>query len=227
MTLPTIKHPVHVETLPSGQLVKFRPYTMNEEKILLTGKEGKGRDLVDAVVRVVQACVTNGVDALDLSSSDFEYLFLKVRAKSVDSKVRVKLRTEEGQREVEVDLDEIEVTRPEPAPDTVQLDELTTVKFRRLSMRDVVESTSEDPYDLLAASVDVVCHGDEVHSRADFTPSDAKEFVRQFDVRAMNALRAFVASAPRVRLEATYEVKVDGKAEARSQWIEGMHDFFG
>jgi hypothetical protein len=224
MTLPTLKYPTHRETLPSGLQLEFRPYTMNEEKVLLTGKEGGAEDALRATLDVMRAVVvTKDFEPLDLHPTDVEFLFLRIRAKSVDSKVKVRSQTPAGVKTLDVDLDDIKVltrTREELAPACFEVAPGVTACFRLPTMRGIMADAS-DAYGRLASCLASVTVGDDVQTSSDFTADEARKFVLQFDVKAMEKLQAFMQNAPSLQLTGWYEHEGQKKAHP----ISGLSDF--
>ena len=86
MPLPKINTPTYELELPStGKKIKYRPFLVREEKILIMALESEDmKQITDAIIQILSDCIqTRGVKVADLSTFDIEYLFLNVRAKSV------------------------------------------------------------------------------------------------------------------------------------------------
>ena len=114
MALPKVNIPIIELTIPSiKKLVKFRPFLVREEKILLIAQQsGSDTDILNALKQIINNCVQEpNFDVDDLTTFDLEYMFLKIRAKSVENIVKLKYFDHEDEKtyEVDVDLDKIEV----------------------------------------------------------------------------------------------------------------------
>ena len=114
MALPTIETPTYELTLPSADVqVKFRPFLVKEEKILLTALEsGENKQIAQALKDIVNACTFGQIDGGQIPTFDLEYIFLQIRAKSVGEIAKVRLKCpDDNETHVnkEIDLSKIEV----------------------------------------------------------------------------------------------------------------------
>jgi hypothetical protein len=122
MSLPKINQPIFDMVIPSSKkTVEFRPFLVKEEKILLIAQQG-GNDgeIIRAVKQILNNCIlTTGFNIDDLTTFDLEYMFLKLRARSVNNIVKLSYRDTEDDEvyDFELDLDKIEITYPEDAAD--------------------------------------------------------------------------------------------------------------
>ena len=117
MALPKLNVPVYETILPSTEsVIKFRPFLVKEEKLLLTALEdGAESSMMQAIKKIIQNCVQGNIDVDKLPLFDVEYLFLKLRAKSVGEETTVGIKCTEcdSSTEVSINMEEIEVTKPE------------------------------------------------------------------------------------------------------------------
>ena len=114
MALPTINTPTYELEIPStDEKIKYRPFLVKEEKILMVAMEGgEQNDIINAVKDIVQACTFDKIDSSKMPMCDMEYIFLNIRAKSVGETSQLKLRCPDDNEtfaEVEIDLTEVEV----------------------------------------------------------------------------------------------------------------------
>ena len=114
MSLPKLSYPIFELTLPSTkQTIRYRPFLVKEEKILLTAQaSGEPKDILLALRQVINNCVlTEGIDIEQLTTFDLEYLFIKIRAKSVNNVIKLAYKDldDEKRYEVEVDLSLIHI----------------------------------------------------------------------------------------------------------------------
>ena len=103
MALPKITQPEFEITLPViKRKVKFRPFLVKEEKILLVGKEGSSEDQMNAMMQILRNVVTSpkGFDPSDLTATDVEYLFMHLRGKSVNNVVQLKYKDKEDEKRI-------------------------------------------------------------------------------------------------------------------------------
>ena len=126
MSLPQINTPVHELKIPStGRKVKYRPFVVREEKLLLLALEsGEQQDITDAIVQIIGNCLQTKIDLDSLSTFDVEYIFLNVRAKSVGEILEFAITCPddgETQAEVEINIDDIQVVKDKSHTDTIDL----------------------------------------------------------------------------------------------------------
>lgn len=103
MALPTIEYPVYTTTLPStGEEVKFRPYIVKEENILLTALSGDSiEEMTEALKQLIASCTFNKIDPEKITGYDAEFLFLQIRIKSVSPTVELEYKVNECPEKLE------------------------------------------------------------------------------------------------------------------------------
>ena len=117
MPLPKINTPTYELVLPStGKKIKYRPFLVREEKILIMALESEDiKQITNAVVEILDACIlTRGVKLHNLATFDMEYIFLNVRGKSVGETIEVNIVCpDDGTTSVttEVDVDSIKIKK--------------------------------------------------------------------------------------------------------------------
>ena len=126
MPLPKLVVPEYELELPSTkETIKYRPFLVKEEKLLLTAMQlGEEKDMMNAVKTIIKNCTNLKTKVESLSTFDIEYVFLRIRSKSVGevSKVMITCPDDnETQVEVEIDLEEIEVHYPEGHTNKIEL----------------------------------------------------------------------------------------------------------
>ena len=127
MPLPTITTPTYELELPStGKKIKYRPFLVREEKILIMALESEDmKQITNSVVEILNACIlTKGIRINTLSTFDIEYLFLNVRAKSVGESVGVNVTCPDDNKtsvQVAIDLDSIKVNKNKKHSNIIKL----------------------------------------------------------------------------------------------------------
>jgi len=131
MALPKIEYPTFELILPSNRKkIKFRPFLVREEKILLVAMQGEdSSEIANALKQVIGNCIMDNINVDDLATIDVEYLFIKIRAKSVNNIIKLTYRDLEDDKkyDVEVNLDEVEVKFSDDHIDTISVNE--KIKF--------------------------------------------------------------------------------------------------
>ena len=136
MALPILETATYELTLPSKDVkVKFRPFLVKEEKILLHALEsGNNKDMTEALKQIVHTCTFGAVDINTLPIFDVEYIFLQIRAKSVGEITKLKLLCPDDKKsyaEVEIDLSKVEVHVDEDHTNNIVIDEKKNIGLNK------------------------------------------------------------------------------------------------
>jgi hypothetical protein len=229
MKLPKIDTPIFEIKLHSvDKPVKFRPFTVKEEKILLIAEEGKdGNDIMTAVRQVINNCCISDIDVNKLPIFDIEYFLLQLRSKSVNnmSTVRYKDTSDNITRDFEIDLDKIKLTVDKKHSNVVKLTNSITVKFKYPSIDTVIklkDSTGDIEY--LAECIDKVFEDDEVYEASNFSLKEKVEFIESLSTKMFEKIsETFVKTMPKLSHTIEYSNK---EGEKRKIVLEGYRNFF-
>ena len=159
MPLPTIETPTYELKLPSSnKKIKYRPFLVKEEKILILALESKNQDeITNAVTDVLKKCIlTRGVDVDSLPTFDIEYVFLNIRAKSIGEDIKMTVTcADDGETTVPVTIyvDEIKVIKPKGHTTDVVIDDKMTMRMKYPSLNQFVENNFEFVGDKFASQV--------------------------------------------------------------------------
>lgn len=237
MALPKLMVPEFETTIPSTQQkIRFRPFLVKEEKVLYMALEGKdAKEMGNAITKILESCiVTEGVNVKELAFFDLEFLFLKLRSKSVGEEVDLKIRhldTTECSHytDIKVNLDEVKVNFPEGLSDRIMLTDTTGIqlKYPALNMLDKVTSSAntEDPskvFDLLSECVVCVFDNDQVYDN--FTKKEIREWIEGLSKPQFEKMAGFFNNLPKVQHKVTYTCPKCGKEE--TVVLEGLQNFF-
>lgn len=231
MQLPKIDSPIfQVKLISIDKPVRFRPFTVREEKILLMAEEGKDSwEILSAIRQVINNCCISEIDVDKLPLFDIEYFFLQLRAKSVNnvSTLRYKDNNDNIIREFEVNLDDIKPIVDVNHNNTIKITDKITVKFKYPSL-DVaiklskIENTTNVEY--LAECLDKVFEEDEVYDASLFTFEQKLEFINSFNSKAFEkVVKSFISTMPKLKHKIEY---VNSKEEKRTINLEGFRSFF-
>ena len=237
MPLPKINAPTYELVIPSSnKKIKYRPFLVKEEKILVIAMESNDiQDIARAVKQVLGNCIiTRGIKIDKLSTFDIEYLFLNVRGKSVGETVEVLVTCNddgETQVPVTVDLDSINVTFDPEHDKDIKLDEKLTMRMKYPSLDQFIKENFavdgvgfEQSIDMIAGCVDMVFNEDETWTGADFTKKEMVEFLEGLGSKQFKALEKFFVTMPKLSHEFTVtnpKTKVDNNIK-----LEGLAAFF-
>lgn len=233
MKLPILQHPIFELTIPSTkQQIQYRPFVVREEKILLIAQSSNDpRDVITAIQQVINNCVlTEGFNVQELASFDLEYIFLKLRAKSVNNIVELTYKDNEDDQmyTFEVDLDNVDIVFPETVPNLVDVGQGYKIKLR-YPAASVLQNVSnfEDDNEVLQMvvknSIELLFNDAEVFKFEDYSDQEISEFVDALPVTCFNEVRVFIDSTPRLRHEINYTNKLGNE---RKILLQTLSDFF-
>ena len=241
MPLPTIETPTYELKMPSsGKKIKYRPFLVKEEKILIIALESKNQnEITNAVKDVLKKCIlTRGVKVDDLPTFDIEYIFLNIRAKSIGEDIRLTVTCpddRETQVPVTIYVDEIKVTKPEGHTNDVVIDDKLTLRMKYPSLNQFVENNFEvddDPevlvnktFKVIADCMDTVFTEEDAWEAKDYTSAERVKFVEQLNSKQYKKVENFFATMP--KLSHTIEVVNPNTKKKSSIVLEGLADFFG
>jgi len=235
MALPKNIRPEYTTSIPStGQKVKYQPFSVKEEKVLILAAEsGDTDEITNAVRNVLERCVTSPSDfkADKLALFDIEYLFLKTRGKSIGEKLKVMI-TDPGDEtysvEHEINLDKIGILRNEDHKDLINLNDEVHLKMRYpdisffnegIDMNSIVTSL-----DLICRCVSQIVVGEEVYNRDDMSDQEIAEWVESLTSSQFAEVIKFFQTMP--KLSHTVKLKNKKTGEDFSVTLEGLSDFF-
>jgi hypothetical protein len=238
MPLPTISTPTYELEIPSlKKKVKYRPFLVKEEKILIIAMESEDpKQIAEALKTVIGNCIlTRGIKIDQLSIFDIEYLFLNIRGKSVGEDVQILITCPDDgvtQVPVTINLDDIQVVvKPEHSRD-IKLDDNLTLRMKYPSMQEFVknnfsnENTSgiEDTFDMVASCVEQIYSEEESWAASDSTKKELNEFLEQLTSQQFKDIEKFFETMP--KLSHTIKVKNSNTGVESDVTLEGLTSFF-
>ena len=233
MTLPVINTPTYELTIPSTkEKLTYRPFLVKEEKILLMAmEEEKDTQLNKALKQVVHNCTFEKVDVGKLPLFDLEYIFLRIRAKSVGEVAKIQVLCEDDGETyvpVEIDLESIEVEFQEDHSNKIELTDEIGIEmgyptFEFLNFK-ADETEVNQLFDIIGSSIVRVYEGETVYEKADFSKKDLKVFLESLTSQQFLKLQKFFETMPRLR----HKVEViNPKTKKKNEiTLEGLQAFF-
>lgn len=232
MSLPKINYPLFEVVIPSTEkTIKMRPFLVREEKLLLMAQSsGNSRDVVLAIKQVVNNCLVDVLDIEKLTTFDLEYLFVKLRSRSINNIIDVTYNDpeDEQQYKLQIDLDKVEIQRDERHNNKVQItDEMGIIlRYPKTDMlKSVEQATSEvDLYfEVIKYCIDKVYDAEEVYETRDQTDEELQEFVTSLDVNTFKQIQLFLETMPKLHYEASY---TNSLGTERKVVLQNLNDFF-
>ena len=233
MTLPKIDKPLFSIMIPSlGKECLFRPFVVREEKILLTAQQsGQEKDIITAIKQVINNCIQDEtVNISNLALFDLEYIFIKLRARSVNNVVKLSYRDREDDKvyDFEVDLDEVEMLVPATVNNNIKVTDSIGIIMKYPSV-DIVNSIPDNatPDQALSAlmrnCIKDIFDEDTVYNVADYSEKELEDFIDDLQIHVFDEIRAFFEGAPKVYHKLTYTNSIGNE---RTIELSSLNDFF-
>ena len=236
MALPKIDVPTYELVVPStDEKVKFRPFLIKEEKILLIAMEsGENEDIIQAVKTIVSECTFNTLKLGTMPMFDVEYIFLQIRSKSVGEVSKLKLLCRDDGKtyaNVELDLNEVNVQVDDSHTNKIELsDEMGVIMqyptIDSFSAAGIADITAENMLDVIASGIAQIYDkgGEEVYDSKDSTQKELIEFIEQLNTTQFQDIQKFYDTMPKLKHEIT--VKNPKTKKENKVVLSGLADFF-
>jgi len=237
MALPKLTTPTYELEIPSTDAkIKYRPFLVKEEKILMMAMESKSSaDITQAVKDIVNECTFNKVKIDDMPMFDVEYIFLQIRAKSVGEISKLKLLCpddKETYADVEVDLNEVKVQVGDNHTNKIDLGNDMGMIMKYPSIDSFSDSGIKDinPGNMLEVIGNCILQiyekkGEKVYETKDQTKKEVEEFIESLNTKQFKDVQQFFETMPKLKHEITI---TNPKTKKESKvTLTGLNDFFG
>lgn len=232
--LPAISAPIYRDTLPStNKEFTYRPFLVREEKLLQMIKDDDDlKQIYLSLQQLIKNCT--GLEVSDLSVFDIEYIFLRLREKSVGEIIELKMKHVEHTdcdhvEEVTMDLRNIKVSKDESHSTTILLDVDRNLKLEMNypKYEDVLELQDSQEFDnilkVLGNCTKMIIDGNNVYETKDFSDDDLYNFFLQFNLQHIEKVKEFFNGMPKICYDLEWTCSKCGKKE--SHVIEGVQNF--
>jgi hypothetical protein len=233
MALPKLNTQTFDLEIPSSdEKIKFRPFLVKEEKVLLQAQEGETKEMIDALTTIVSNCTFGEVVADKLPSFDVEYIFLKIRSKSVGEKVKLQIicpDDNETKAETTIDLSKVEVQVDDGHTNKIDLTNEVSVVMKYPTIRtfigkDLKKLSPDDTIQMTGDCIHQIIDGKEVYEARDLSDKEVGEFLENLTQAQFIKIQSFFATMPRLKHVVNVtnpKTKKKGKVT-----LEGMQSFF-
>ena len=240
MPLPKISTPTYELELPStGKKIKYRPFLVKEEKILILALESENiKQITTSIKSILKECIqTRGVKIDSLPIFDIEYLFLNVRGKSVSEALDLVVTCPDDNKTtvpVKIYIDEIKVVKSPDHSNDIKLDDKLTLRLKYPSLDEFIKSnfdfTSRDEgaleqsFEIIATCIDQVYNEEESWAASDCTKKELLEWVETLNTNQFKLIESFFTTMP--KLSHTLKVKNPKTKVENDVTLEGLSSFF-
>ena len=240
MPLPKISTPTYELELPStGKKIKYRPFLVKEEKILILALESENiKQITTSIKSILKECIqTRGVKIDTLPIFDIEYLFLNVRGKSVSEALDLVVTCPDDNKTtvpVKIYIDEIKVVKSPDHNNDIKLDDKLTLRLKYPSLDEFIKSNFdfssrdegalEQSFEIIATCIDQVYNEEESWAASDCTKKELLEWVETLNTNQFKLIESFFTTMP--KLSHTLKVKNPKTKVESDVTLEGLASFF-
>ena len=233
MALPKLNSLTYELELPSsGEKLKYRPFLVKEQKALMIAQESEDNKLMEnTFAQIINDCVFEDVDPYKMPMFDIEYLFLRIRGKSVGEKVKLNVLCPDDEKtrvDVEVDLEKVDVQMTDDHTNIVNLTKDITMVMRYPCLKDMsgFDDTGEvsSMFDMIKRCVHEVRDGETIYNRVDISDKELDDFIDSMSSENFEQVANFFNTMPKLYHE--IEVKNPKTKKKNKIPIEGFQSFF-
>lgn len=234
MPLPILESSKYTLTIPStSKIVEYRPFLVKEEKILLIAQESNDSiQMFSSMKEIIRACTFEKLDVNSITSYDLEYIFLKLRSKSIGEISTINLECSECKKpnEVNIVIDEIEVKLDPSVNKTIMLTESVGINLRHIRVQDMgaladdKKSQSEIINNVIIASIESIFDADNVYPSEKSTVAELTTFINSLNREQMSKIESFIESTPKVQKDVSFSCKECAAHNAIN--VSGTQSFF-
>ena len=233
MALPKLNSSVYELELPStGEKLKYRPFLVKEQKLLMIAQESEDdKQIESAFAQILNDCVLDDIDPYKMPMFDIEYIFLRVRAKSVGEKVKLSLLSPDDKKtrvNVEIDLEQVNVQVKEEHTNVINLSEDVKLIMRYPTLKDMsgFDAAGEvsNIFNMIGRCVHEVHDGETIYNKVDISEKELNEFIESMSTDNFDDLTDFFSTMPKLIHEV--DVKNPKTKKKNKITIEGFQSFF-
>ena len=209
MALPKLDTPTYRLTIPSTrEEIEYRPFLVKEQKLLMMAQETEDeRQVIDTVGKLVSSCTFEKIDSDNSPLFDIEYVFLKIRGKSVGEKIKLNLTCpddEKTQVETEIDLEDVSVQMAADHTNEIQITDTVKMFLKYPILKNMKSVASDDSqtkqvFEVLSQCIHEIHFGEQVFNRVDISKKDINEFIDQLTSGQFEKIIDFFNTMPKLR----------------------------
>ena len=233
MALPKLNTITYELNLPStGEKIEYRPFLVKEQKALLIAQESDdAKQIEKAFAQIINDCVVDNIDPYNLPMFDIEYVFLRIRGKSVGETVKLNVLCPDDEKtrvDVEVNLEEVDVQMSVEHTNIIELTKDISMVMKYPCLKDMTgfdeDGDITNIFEMIKRCVHEVHDGETVYNKIDMSESELDEFIDSMSTENFEKVTNFFDTMP--KLIHVIEVK-NPKTKKKSEIpIEGLQSFF-
>lgn len=232
MALPKLDNPTYSILIPSqDRKVEFRPFLVKEEKVLMIAQEtDSDKNVLNVIKGIIKTCSFDKLDPDDLSSSDIEYIFLQLRAKSIGETVELRIKCSEcdAYNAVSINLEDIEVSKTDNIDNTIEITDSIGIVLKKMSVKNAEKidlNDSEKAFNqTLIYSIDSIYDADSVYPASESTDKELIAFIDSLSHKHLEKIQAYIQDVSKLQHTVKFKCKECGHKNEIT--IEGIDSFF-
>ena len=234
MALPKLDSPIYELEQPStGEKIKYRPFLVKEQKVLMMAQESEDdKQIKEALAGLITSCTFSEIDPYKIPLFDMEYLFLRIRGKSVGEKIDISLLCPDDKKTrvtKSINIEEIGVNMKVGHTNEIDITDNIKMVMRYPTLNDMTDVNSSgteapDVFPMIMRCVHEIREGETIYNKVDMSEKDLEEFIDSLTGEQFEKIGQFFDTMPKVQhsVEVT-NPKTKKKGEVV---IEGIESFF-
>jgi hypothetical protein len=233
MALPQLNTATYELELPStGETIKYRPFLVKEQKILLLAQESEDDKQIErAFAEIISSCVFGKLNAYEMPLFDIEYVFLKLRGKSVGEKITINVLCPDDEKtrvDVDIDLKDVGVLMNDDHTNEVKLTKDIKIIMKYPTLADMAGFSEKGEvlsiFEMIKSCIIEIHSGEDIHNSIDISSKELDEFIGNMSTQNFEEVRKFFDTMP--KLQHVIKVKNPKTKKTGEITIEGMQSFF-
>ena len=233
MALPKLTTPEYELDVPStGEKIKYRPFLVKEQKVLMMAQESEDdKQIEQAFASIISECTFQKLEPYKLPLFDIEYLFLRIRGKSVGEVISVSVLCPDDEKtrtDVKINLQDVSVLMSNDHTNEIELTKDIKMIMKYPTLSDMSSFSNEgevaNVFAMIKNCVLEIHHGEEIYNAIDITSKELDDFIDQMSTENFEQVNAFFTTMP--KLQHVVEVKNPKTKKTGEVTIEGMQAFF-
>lgn len=242
--LPKLDVPVYEVTLPSNKKkIKFRPFLVKEQKLFMMASQSDDtKETIQTIRQVLKNCILDDINIESLPTFDLEYLFMNLRARSVEEVVEMRYKCNNNVKDEETGEEkkcigifeyDLNLTKIEPTmnPEHTNKIQLTpnlgiVLKYPTFEMAEKYENKTEDEIllNVLIDCLDYVYDSENIYYAKDNSREELEEFIDSLQQKDLEKIKQFFDTMPEIKADVPFKCPKCGYEEKIT--IKGLQNFF-
>ena len=234
MALPQLNTATYELKLPStGKTIKYRPFLVKEQKILMLAQESEDDKQVErAFADIISSCTFEKLNPYKMPLFDIEYIFLRLRGKSVGDKVPLNVLCPDDEKtrvDVEINLEDVGVLTSDDHTNEIELTKDIKIIMKYPTLSDMTGFSDKGEvlsiFEMIKNCIQEIHSGDEIYNSVDISTKELDEFIGNMSTQNFEEVSKFFETMP--KLQHIIKVKNPKTKKTGEVRIEGMQSFFG